>query len=176
MLEPVAFKRSCAVSLPKSPGSLKKVSAAQFQRISTFSLSENSEGSCGEGFWWWPRRRGRRIPAVACNGRANAGHRQKTRRPEGFGTGSQARAYYHQRLAVRRDSCRRNPGIRWFRSRPKTPRQADPHCPGKQIGRRKMEGDPFFAEPNASSGGHPRICPRNSPPPHTRGTKIIETL
>ena len=26
------------------------------------SLSENSEGSCGEGIWRWPRRRGRSIP------------------------------------------------------------------------------------------------------------------
>ena len=48
------------------------------------SLFENSKGSCEEGFWWWPRRRGRRIPGAGCNGRANAGHRQKTRRPEGF--------------------------------------------------------------------------------------------
>ena len=48
------------------------------------SLSENSEGRCGEGFWPWPRRRGRGIPAAGCDGRANAGHGQKTRRPEGF--------------------------------------------------------------------------------------------
>ena len=46
--------------------------------------------SCGEGFWLWPRRRGpsrtgqRSIPAAGCNDRANAGHGQKTRRPEGF--------------------------------------------------------------------------------------------
>ncbi len=50
----------------------------------TKSLSENSVGSCGEGFWLWPRRRGRSIPAAGCNDRANAGQRQKTRRPEGF--------------------------------------------------------------------------------------------
>ena len=36
-LERVASKRSCAVSLPKGPESLKKVSEAQFRRISTFS-------------------------------------------------------------------------------------------------------------------------------------------
>ena len=48
------------------------------------SLSENSEGSCGEGIWRWPRRRGRSIPEEGCNGRVNAGHRQKTRRPKGF--------------------------------------------------------------------------------------------
>ncbi len=48
------------------------------------SLSENCEGCCGEGFWLGPRRRGRRIPNAGCNGRANAGPRQKTRRPEGF--------------------------------------------------------------------------------------------
>ena len=48
------------------------------------SLSENCQGCCGEGFWLWPRRRGRRIPAAGCNDRANAGQRQKTHRPEGF--------------------------------------------------------------------------------------------
>ena len=48
------------------------------------SLSENCVGSCDEGFWLWPRRRGRSIPAAGCDGRANAGHRQTTRRPEGF--------------------------------------------------------------------------------------------
>jgi len=48
------------------------------------SVSENSVKSCGEGFWLWPRRRGRSIPAVGCNDRANAGHGQKTDRPEGF--------------------------------------------------------------------------------------------
>ena len=48
------------------------------------SLSENCVGSCGEGFWLWPRRRGRSIPAAGCDDRANAGHGQKTRRPEGF--------------------------------------------------------------------------------------------
>jgi len=44
------------------------------------SLSENCAGSCGEG----PSRTGRRIPAAGCNDRANAGHRQKTRRPQGY--------------------------------------------------------------------------------------------
>src|SRR6266498_2164410 len=48
------------------------------------SLSENSVESCGEGFWLQPRRRGRSIPAAGCDGRANAGRRQKTGRPEGF--------------------------------------------------------------------------------------------
>src|SRR6266542_6493836 len=48
------------------------------------SLSENSVEFCGEGFWLQPRRRGRSIPAAGCDGRANAGRRQKTRRPEGF--------------------------------------------------------------------------------------------
>src|SRR4029079_18695892 len=48
------------------------------------SLSENCVGSCGEGFWLWPRRRGRSIPAAGCDSRANEGHWQKTRRPEGF--------------------------------------------------------------------------------------------
>ncbi len=40
-------------------------------------------GSCGRGFWLWPRRQGPRIPNAGCKGRANTGHRQKTRRPEG---------------------------------------------------------------------------------------------
>jgi len=40
-------------------------------------------GSCGRGFWLWPRRQGPRIPNAGCKGRANEGHRQKTRRPEG---------------------------------------------------------------------------------------------
>jgi internalin A len=48
------------------------------------SLSENSVGSCGEGFWLRPRRRGRSIPAAGCDGRANADRSQKNRRPEGF--------------------------------------------------------------------------------------------
>src|SRR5688500_7528873 len=43
------------------------------------SLSENCVGSCGEGFWIWPRRRDRSIPAAGCDGRANAGQRQKNR-------------------------------------------------------------------------------------------------
>lgn len=34
------------------------------------------------GFWWWPRRRNRRIPAAGYNGGANAGHRQRNRHPE----------------------------------------------------------------------------------------------
>jgi len=48
------------------------------------SVSENCAESCGEGFWLWPRRRGPSIPNAGCKDRANAGHGQKTRRPEGF--------------------------------------------------------------------------------------------
>ncbi len=48
------------------------------------SPSENWKGSCDEGFWAGPRRRGRRIPAAGCNGRANTGPAQKNRRPKGF--------------------------------------------------------------------------------------------
>src|SRR6266849_4217976 len=48
------------------------------------SLFGNYEGCCGEGFWLWSRRRGRSIPAAGCDDRTNAGHGQKTRRPEGF--------------------------------------------------------------------------------------------
>src|SRR6266436_4272347 len=52
--------------------------------METKSLFGNYEGRCGEGFWLWPRRRVPRIPAAGCKERANAGHGQKTRRPEGF--------------------------------------------------------------------------------------------
>ena len=48
------------------------------------SLFENYDGCCGEEFWLWPRRRGRSIPAAGCKDRANAGHGQKARRPEGL--------------------------------------------------------------------------------------------
>src|SRR5258708_34684597 len=48
------------------------------------SLFGNYEGRCGEGFWLWPRGRVPSIPAAGCKDRANAGHGQKTRRPEGF--------------------------------------------------------------------------------------------
>src|SRR5713226_10444060 len=48
------------------------------------SLFGNYEGCCGEGFWLWPRRRVPSIPAAGCKERVNAGHGQKTRRPEGF--------------------------------------------------------------------------------------------
>src|SRR5712691_11402554 len=53
-------------------------------RRGTKSLFGNYEGRCGEGFWLWPRRRVPSIPAAGCKERANAGHGQKTRRPEGF--------------------------------------------------------------------------------------------
>src|SRR5712692_781022 len=52
--------------------------------METKSLFGNYEGRCGEGFWLWPRRRVPSIPAAGCKERANAGHGQKTRRPEGF--------------------------------------------------------------------------------------------
>src|SRR5258706_5231686 len=52
--------------------------------METKSLFGNYEGRCGEGFWPWPRRRVPSIPAAGCKERANAGHGQKTRRPEGF--------------------------------------------------------------------------------------------
>jgi hypothetical protein len=53
-------------------------------------------------------------------------------------TFSQARAYWQQGLAVRRESDRRTPAIMGFPSRPKPPRQAVPVCPGKN-GRQKNE-------------------------------------
>jgi hypothetical protein len=51
----------------------------------SWSLYQNEKRACGSGFW--SRRAGRRvasIPAAGCKQRANAGHGQKTRRPEGF--------------------------------------------------------------------------------------------
>src|SRR5262245_24410138 len=60
-----------------------RLSLAQLVLFSQ-SLSENWKGSCDEGFWPGPRRRDRSIPAAGCNGRANGGPGQKTRRPEGF--------------------------------------------------------------------------------------------
>lgn len=45
---------------------------------------KSCEGFCGEGFWLGTRRLGRSIPAAGCDGQANAGPRQNTRRPEGF--------------------------------------------------------------------------------------------
>src|SRR6266704_7187661 len=58
--------------------------AALSRRMAAQSLFGNYEGACGEGFWPWPRRRVPSIPAAGCKERANAGHGQKTRRPEGF--------------------------------------------------------------------------------------------
>src|SRR6266487_6729208 len=58
--------------------------AALSRRMAAQSLFGNYEGRCGEGFWPWPRRRVPSIPAAGCKERANAGHGQKTRRPEGF--------------------------------------------------------------------------------------------
>src|SRR5260370_11980814 len=52
--------------------------------METESLVGNYEGRCGEGFWLWPRRRVPSIPAAGCDDRGNAGHGQRTRRPEGF--------------------------------------------------------------------------------------------
>ena len=57
----------------------------------TQSLFQNCLGSCGEGLWLRPRRRGPSIPATGCNDRANAGSRRKTRRPSGcLGRGCRA--------------------------------------------------------------------------------------
>ena len=50
-----------------------------------WSLSENSKKYCGWKFWLWPRRPGPRISVpTGRDNRANAGHWQKLRRPEGF--------------------------------------------------------------------------------------------
>src|SRR5204863_9333182 len=54
-------------------------------------LSFASVSSVGTARYWdappsplWPKRRGRCIPIAGCADRANAGERQKSRRPEGF--------------------------------------------------------------------------------------------
>ena len=70
----------CATSL-RSKGNLTGDNG-----VGAKSLFGNYEGCCGEGFWLWPRRRGcfrtgTSIPAAGCDDRANAGRRQKTRRP-----------------------------------------------------------------------------------------------
>src|SRR6266704_1493232 len=62
----------------------RQVFFAQTSLLAPQSLFGNYEGRCGEGFWLWPRRRVPRIPAAGCKERANAGHGQKTRRPEDF--------------------------------------------------------------------------------------------
>src|SRR6266581_3637253 len=62
----------------------RQVFFAQTSLLAPQSLFGNYEGRCGEGFWLWPRRRVPRIPAAGCKERANAGHGQKIRRPEGF--------------------------------------------------------------------------------------------
>jgi hypothetical protein len=45
---------------------------------------KTTRGAAARDFGCGPRRRGRHIPAAGCNDRANTGHGQKTRRPEGF--------------------------------------------------------------------------------------------
>src|SRR6266849_9545982 len=65
-------------------GVIKSLTVRNLMSPGAESLFGNYEGCCGEGFWLWPRRRGRSIPAAGCDDRTNAGHGQKTRRPEGF--------------------------------------------------------------------------------------------
>ncbi len=48
------------------------------------SLPESCEGSCGEGFWFWPRRRARSIPAGGGEHRANADQREMPCRSDSF--------------------------------------------------------------------------------------------
>ena len=69
--------------MPRSSWDSNKITSA-ITRRGTKSLNGNGEGTCGEGFWWWPRRRGRSIPRVGCEGRANAGHRPEEPPPGGF--------------------------------------------------------------------------------------------
>jgi len=72
-------------------GEVKNVAAgfSAFDVASVQSLSENSGGSCGEGFWSWARRRGWRWcpsgrSAAGCDDRANAAHGQNPSPPKGF--------------------------------------------------------------------------------------------
>ncbi len=78
-------------ALSLSAPTVCRASVPAFPRHPTSkSLSENSGGGGGEGFWLRPRRPDRRIPAAGCNGRANEGPSQKTRRQpcRNFQTGS----------------------------------------------------------------------------------------
>jgi len=96
------------------------------------SLSENWEGSCGEGFWLWPRRSGPSIPEAGCKVRDNEGQRQKTRRPEGFrGLG---------RLASLLLGRRPTKGI--------LPRRASPSSPARENS----------SLPNFQTGSNPLFC------------------
>src|SRR5207245_7793729 len=80
---------SYAVEHPQQDGDAQRPSPDVIRKSK--SLFGNYEGRRGEGFWLWPRRRVPSIPAAGCKERANAGHGQKTRRPEGFrGKGRQA--------------------------------------------------------------------------------------
>src|SRR5713226_4433047 len=65
-------------------GVIKSLTVRDLMSPGAKSLFGNYEGRCGEGFWLWPRRRVPSIPAAGCKERVNAGHGQKTRRPEGF--------------------------------------------------------------------------------------------
>ncbi len=71
-------------NLVEREGVIKFLTVRNLMSPGAESLFGNYEGCCGEGFWLWPRRRGRSIPAAGCDDRTNAGHGQKTRRPEGF--------------------------------------------------------------------------------------------
>src|SRR5713101_6557422 len=71
-------------NLAEREGVIKFLTVRNLMSPGAESLFGNYEGCCGEGFWLWPRRRGRSIPAAGCKERVNAGHGQKTRRPEGF--------------------------------------------------------------------------------------------
>src|SRR5216683_5237456 len=71
-------------NLVEREGVIKSLPVRNLMSPGAESLFGNYEGCCGEGFWLWPRRRGRSIPAAGCKERVNAGHGQKTRRPEGF--------------------------------------------------------------------------------------------
>ena len=81
---PATSNQYPSINQPLIMNPTKSPSPAQIAANKAKSLSENSKGCCGRGYWLWARRRERSIPKAGCDDRANAAHSQKTRRPEGF--------------------------------------------------------------------------------------------
>jgi hypothetical protein len=78
------IKINCCRELPVQPAWAIMVVFWIIPPKRPWSVSENSEGSCGEEYWSWARRLGWSIPAAGCADRVNAAHDQKTRRPKSF--------------------------------------------------------------------------------------------
>src|SRR5712692_9781118 len=84
VLRTVYVRRVYVRRVVEREGVIKCLTVRDLMSPGAESLFGNYEGRCGEGFWLWPRRRVPSIPAAGCDDRTNAGHGQKTRRPEGF--------------------------------------------------------------------------------------------